>query len=66
MTMLASRVRKARRTSTCPSCHAPVLVGQHIGLTDLGWLHVTCIVRENSHADPAGLAAVGPQGDDNR
>ena len=65
--MLASRVRKARRNSTCPLCHAPVTTGQHIGLTEPGWCHVTCIIRENSDdrgTDPAGLAAVGTQGDD--
>jgi hypothetical protein len=42
---LAVRVMKARRTSTCPSCRGPVLVGQRIArLTDpAGWIHLACV-----------------------
>jgi len=49
--MLASRVRKARKPSTCPLCHGAVTAGQYIGLTGMGWCHTGCIVRENSHGE---------------
>jgi hypothetical protein len=42
---LAVRTMKARRTSTCPSCHGPILVGQNIAkVTDPhGWIHLRCV-----------------------
>jgi hypothetical protein len=42
----ASRVRKARRDSTCPLCGGPIITGQQIGLIPAGWAHLSpCIVR---------------------
>lgn len=42
---LATRVMKARRTSICSICHAPVLVGQQIArlIRPAGWCHLTCV-----------------------
>jgi hypothetical protein len=42
---LAVRVMKARRTSVCPSCRAPIMTGQQIArLTSPGgWIHLTCV-----------------------
>jgi hypothetical protein len=42
---LATRVMKARRTSICTVCHAPVLVGQQIArlIRPAGWCHLTCV-----------------------
>lgn len=40
----ASRVMKARRTSVCPLCHAPVTVGQQIAKTPVGWCHTGCVI----------------------
>jgi len=47
VTLLATRVRKARYPSLCSLCGAPVLVGQHVGfLPQLdGWSHVACIAE---------------------
>jgi hypothetical protein len=43
--LTASRVRKARRNSTCPLCGAPVRTGQRVGLIPAGWAHLSpCIV----------------------
>jgi hypothetical protein len=42
---LASRVRKARKTSTCLLCRQPVYVGQQIGKTPVGWSHTSCIIE---------------------
>lgn len=43
--VLATRVRKARRSGQCSLCPAPVLVSQPIGLITAGWAHVQCIVQ---------------------
>ena len=42
---LATRVMKARRTSICTVCRAPVLVGQRIArlIRPAGWCHLTCV-----------------------
>jgi hypothetical protein len=42
---LATRVMKARRTSICTVCRAPVLVGQQIArlIRPAGWCHLTCV-----------------------
>jgi hypothetical protein len=42
---LATRVMKARRTSICAICRAPVLVGQPIArlIRPAGWCHLTCV-----------------------
>ena len=42
---LATRVMKARRTSICSICHAPVLVGQQIArlIRPAGWCHLACV-----------------------
>jgi hypothetical protein len=41
---LADRVRKARRTSACTICRAPITIGQPIAhlATPPGWCHVKC------------------------
>ncbi len=54
--LLASRVRKARRASTCPLCLEPVLIGQLIGRT-VTWAHVSCILRERGGAYHKPLTA---------
>lgn len=41
--MLASRVMRARRESTCPLCRGPVRVGQQIGKVG-SWAHTECII----------------------
>ena len=42
---LASRTMRARRTSTCPACRAPILTGMTIArLTGPpAWVHVRCV-----------------------
>jgi hypothetical protein len=42
---LAVRVMKARRTSICTVCRAPVLVGQQIArlVSPPAWVHVRCV-----------------------
>ena len=42
----ASRVMKARKTSTCRICRQPVHIGQQIGRTPAGWCHVGCIIAK--------------------
>lgn len=37
------RVMKARKTSVCPACSAPVLVAQQIAQYQDGWRHLTCV-----------------------
>ena len=44
--MIASRVRKARKTGICALCRAPVTIGQQIGLTATrGWCHTGCVIQ---------------------
>lgn len=42
---LATRTMKARRSSVCTICHAPVLVGQTIAklVSPAAWVHVRCV-----------------------
>ncbi len=42
---LATRVMKARRSSICTICRAPVLVGQPIArlIRPPGWCHLACV-----------------------
>jgi hypothetical protein len=42
---LATRTRKARRTSTCPACRAPILTGMTIArlTSPPAWVHVRCV-----------------------
>lgn len=42
--ILARRTRKARRSSWCPLCRAPVLIGQYIARLGLTWVHTKCAV----------------------
>ena len=42
--ILAQRTRKARRSSRCPLCRGPVLIGQYIARLGLTWVHSTCAV----------------------
>lgn len=52
--ILATRTRKARRTSWCALCPAAVSTGQRIGLISAGWSHVRCIVAANRAAYERG------------
>ena len=42
---LATRTCKARRTSTCPACRAPILTGMTIArlTSPPAWVHVRCV-----------------------
>jgi len=42
---LAVRTMKARRTSICTICRAPVTIGQSIArlTSPSGWCHLTCV-----------------------
>ena len=49
--LLATRIRKARRPSACGLCGRPVSIGQRIGLVEnRWWAHVTCIIARNARA----------------
>ena len=50
---LATRTRKARRTSTCPACRALILTGMTIArlTSPPAWVHVRCV--------PAVVRALG-------
>jgi hypothetical protein len=41
----ADRVRKARRSSTCPSCQEPILVSMSIArlVSPAAWVHLRCV-----------------------
>lgn len=64
--LLADRVMKARRESTCPSCRGPIRVGQLIARCGV-WMHAACLIEhqrdhdrvrnEMSDIEPADLAA---------
>lgn len=41
--MTATRVMKARRTSTCPVCKEAIKVGQLIAKAGI-WQHATCLI----------------------
>jgi hypothetical protein len=41
--LLASRVMKARRQSTCPICRGPIRVGELIAKT-VKWAHAGCVI----------------------
>jgi hypothetical protein len=42
---LADRVRKARRTSACIICRAPITIGSPIArlIKPAGWCHLACV-----------------------
>jgi hypothetical protein len=42
---LATRVRRARRSGTCPACRAPIIIGQSIArlIRPNNWVHVNCV-----------------------
>lgn len=42
-TQLATRTMKARRASTCPVCHGPILVGQQIAKAGQ-WQHIGHVI----------------------
>lgn len=46
--ILATRIRKARRNSTCGLCRAPITIAQRIGQAGSTWAHVTCIISRNT------------------
>ena len=43
---LASRIMRARRTSTCPVCRCPILVGMQIAKRGY-WQHIEHVVEGN-------------------
>jgi hypothetical protein len=43
---LASRVMKARRESMCPTCQAPIRVGQQIAKRGY-WQHIEHVIERN-------------------
>jgi len=45
--LLASRVMKARRTSTCPVCCRAIQVGQQIAKAAGQWQHSQCLIEAN-------------------
>ncbi len=53
---LATRTKRARRTSTCPLCRGPILIGMTIArlISPPGWCHVRCV--------PAVAAALSRKG----
>jgi len=53
--LLASRVKKARRTgSACAECGTVIITGQQIGKVEgRGWLHAACIIRRQPMIGPA-------------
>lgn len=57
--LTASRVRKARRNSTCALCGAVISIGQNVGLVAAGWAHLSpCIVDRRK---PGQLASEASQ-----
>jgi hypothetical protein len=42
---LAVRTMKARRSSTCPACRGPIMVGMSIAkiVAPTAWVHVRCV-----------------------
>jgi hypothetical protein len=42
---LATRTRKARRTSVCTVCRVPIIIGQPIArlIRPAGWCHLACV-----------------------
>jgi hypothetical protein len=50
--VLADRVMKARRESTCVACSGPVRVGQRIARCAGGlWLHLACFIGHRHNLD---------------
>jgi hypothetical protein len=50
--VLATRVRKARRESTCPACRGPIRVGQLIARCPGGlWQHASCFIGHAHQLD---------------
>ena len=43
---LASRVMRARRSSTCPVCRGPVQVGEQIARVGRQWQHVSHVLEQ--------------------
>ena len=60
---LATRTRKARRTSTCPACRALILTGMTIArlTSPPAWVHVRCVpaVARALRRDDGGNGADG-------
>jgi hypothetical protein len=54
--LLATHVRKARRTGRCALDGCPIRVGDRIGLLPgAGWAAVACIIkRQHDHRDQEG------------
>lgn len=50
---LATRVMKARRSSTCPICRGPIRIGDLIGKTGV-WQHVEHIIDRNRQSSTEG------------
>lgn len=58
--MNASRVMKARKTSTCPLCRKLISRGQQIGRTPIGWCHTQCIIEEATRCPGSTHATQAP------
>ena len=39
----------ARFTRPCPFCGRPILEGEPIGRTRMGWVHANCVIRVHRH-----------------
>jgi hypothetical protein len=52
---LATRVKRARRASACPACHAAILPGMSIArlVSPAGWVHVGCVPAVQAAIDSA-------------
>ncbi len=52
---LATRVKRARHTSTCPACHGVILPGTSIArlVSPPGWVHVGCVPAVQAAIDSA-------------
>lgn len=51
--VLADRVMKARRQSTCPLCRGPVHIGNLIARLGPGlWVHAHCLANRHHEDDP--------------
>lgn len=63
--VLADRVCKARRASTCPLCRGPVRVGHLIARMGPGcWVHAACLTARNREDDMEPFTIRNAQGGD--
>jgi len=62
--VVATKVRKARHETTCPTCRGPILVGQQIAKCPGGlWQHASCFLGHRHLLDvPATEGGAAPKG----